>query len=457
MKNKIEIQFLGAAGTVTGSKILVQTQDKKFLVDCGLFQGLKELRLLNWNPLPVDASTIDFVILTHGHLDHTGYLPRLVKEGFSGKIFGTPPTLDIAEIILKDSARIQEEEAEQANREGYSKHSPAKPLYDLQDAEETTKHFTPVNTDEWIDFGSHIKIRYQTNGHIIGSTFIEVEINGKILVFSGDVGQKNDLLLLPPQRPHEADFLFVESTYGDRLHQHENIQERLKKIITETFNRSGLVIIPSFAVERTQLMMLMIWRLMKSNSIPKIPMIIDSPMGAKVLDVFHTYKNWHKIPMAEYSEMCDHFKIVESFRETQSIIASKSPKIVIAGSGMISGGRVLSYLQTYIEKPETTVLIVGYQGEGTRGRQLLEGAHEIKIYGKYYQVNAQIEVIHGLSAHGDQSDLLGWMSEIKNKPQQVFIIHGEKQSSDTFRVKISDHFGWNATIPALFDKIEIEI
>lgn len=456
MKHHTTVQFLGAAGTVTGSKYLIETQDKKFLVDCGLFQGLKELRLMNWEDFPIDPSTIDFVLLTHGHLDHTGYLPRLVSQGFHGNIYGTPPTLAIAEIILRDSAKIQEEEADQANRGGYSKHSPAKPLYDAKDVDRTVSFFSSVNVDEWIDLGAKVKVRFQTNGHILGSTFIEINIDDKQFVFSGDIGQKSDQLLNSPNKPQTADYLFIESTYGDRLHPRENIQTHLKRIIDEAVEKDGTIIIPSFAVERTQLLMLMIYRLLKTGEISKIPLIIDSPMGAKVLNVFRTFKNWHKIPMHEYSAMCDQFQIVESFRETQMVIAGKQSKIVIAGSGMISGGRVLSYLQHYLEKPETTVIIVGFQGEGTRGRQLLEGAHELKIYGRYYPVNCKIEVIQGLSAHADQSDLLGWMSEIKPKPKQVFIIHGEKQSSDAFRVKIKDRLGWNVTVPKLFDKVDID-
>ena len=457
MRHSIFVHFLGASGTVTGSKYLIDTPDKKFLVDCGLFQGLKELRLLNWDYLPIDVSNIDFVLLTHGHLDHTGYLPCLIKAGFKGKIYGTAPTLDIAKYILLDSAKIQEEEAEQANKHGYSKHKPAKPLYEVKDVEKTLQHFYEVKIDEWISFGENIKARFQTNGHILGSTFIEINISGKKFVFSGDVGQENDLLMYPPKRPHEADILFVESTYGDRLHKKEDIQDHLKTIILETIGQGGSVIIPSFAVERTQTLMYMIWQLHKSGALPDIPFIMDSPMGADILEVFQNNLEWHKLSFADCTEMCKIFKVVRDFKETLELIATPYPKVVIAGSGMVTGGRVLSYLQKYIEKPQTTLLFVGYQGEGTRGRKIMEGANEIKIYGKYYQVKARIESIQGLSAHGDQKDLLNWMSEIKNKPEKVFIIHGEKQAADTFRVKIKDTFGWDCVIPKLYDIVEIGI
>ncbi|MEO9257258.1 MAG: MBL fold metallo-hydrolase [Crocinitomicaceae bacterium] len=452
---KIFVHFLGAAETVTGSKYLVETSQKKFLVDCGLFQGIKELRLLNWNYLPVEASTIDFILLTHGHLDHVGYLPRLIKAGFKGKIYGTDPTLDIAEIILKDSAKIQEEEAERANKHGYSKHELAEPLYDLKDVEKTITHFTTIKTNEWIDFGDEIKVRYQQNGHILGSCFIEIHIEGKKFVFSGDVGQENDLLMFPPARPQEADVLFVESTYGDRLHIREDIKEQLKKIILETIAKGGSVIIPSFAVERAQTLMYLIWQMRKSGDIPEIPYIMDSPMGSSVLEVFSKYREWHKLSYDDFTEMCKMFKVVEDFKDTLKWISTPFPKIIIAGSGMATGGRVLSYLQSYIENPQNTVLFTGYQGEGTRGRKLLSGANEIKIYGKYYEVKAQIKIINGLSAHGDQKELINWMSEIKNKPEKVFIIHGERQAADTFRVKIKDTYGWDCIIPKLYGIYEI--
>jgi metallo-beta-lactamase family protein len=456
MSNSGIIHILGAAGTVTGSKYLIEANDKKIMVDCGLFQGLKELRLLNWNNLPVDVSAVDFVLLTHGHLDHVGYLPRLVKSGFNGKIYGTAPTLAIAEIVLKDTARIQEEEADYANKQGYSKHKPAQPLYGVRDAEQTLTHFSEIKTDEWIDFDGDIKVRFQANGHIIGSTFIEIHFAGKKFVFSGDVGRENDALMAPPKRPQEADILFVESTYGDRLHQPENIQEHLRKVIQDTVGKGGSVIIPSFAVERTQTLMYLIWQLKKSGKLPDLKFVMDSPMGANVLEVFQHYHEWTNLSAEDYSSMFSIFKIVSSFKETMALIDSPAPKVIIAGSGMVTGGRVLNYLQEYVGRPETTVLFVGYQAEGTRGRKLQDGTHEVKIYGRYYPVKAQIETIHGLSAHGDQKDMLNWLSEIKNKPEKIFVIHGEKQAAETLLVKIQDSYGWNCTVPSLYDIVKIQ-
>lgn len=454
MSQKGFIQVLGAAGTVTGSKYLIGANGKKFLVDCGLFQGLKELRLLNWDPLPVDATTIDFILLTHGHLDHVGYLPRLVQAGFIGKIYGTAPTIEIATIVLNDTGKIQEEEAVQANRFNYSKHAPAKPLYDLKDVALTLPMLSEIKTDEWIDFGDDIKVCYHTNGHIIGSAFIEIHIGEKKLVFSGDIGQSPDILLNPPNRPKEADILFVESTYGDRLHPKENVLDRLKDIIQQTVSKGGTLIIPSFAVERTQTLMYLIWQLKKSGALPDIPLIMDSPMGAHVLDTFQKFNSWLKLPVEDFDAMTKIFHVVSEFKETQAFIQNHAPKIVIAGSGMITGGRVLNYLQEYIGKSTTSLLMVGYQAEGTRGRQLQEGSHEIKIYGKYYTVNARIETIKGLSAHADQNGLLQWLSEIKNKPERVMIIHGEKHVADVFRVKLKAVYGWEGTVPKLDDIIE---
>lgn len=452
------IHFLGASGTVTGSKYLLQTEGMNILVDCGLFQGLKRLRLLNWNQLPIKASDIDIVLLTHGHLDHTGFLPRLVDMGFRGPILGTAPTLDIAEIILNDSARLQEEEAERANREGYSKHHPARPLYDIHDVEQTLPHFKAVAEEEWHTLGNNVRVRFRYNGHIIGATFIELEMDGKRFVFSGDIGRESDLLMRTPQRPERADVLLIESTYGNRFHPDDSVKEELKKIVNETVEWHGTLIIPSFAVERTQTLMYLLWQLWREGAIPDIPMIMDSPMGARVLGVFERNHSWHKLSPSECAGMCGHFRIVEDFRETESIIGDSQPKIVIAGSGMITGGRVLSYLETYISRPETTVLLVGYQAEGTRGRSLLEGATEIKFYGQYHPVRARIASINGLSSHADQRELLNWMSDAathKTPPQRIFIVHGEPAAADALRVKIRDTYNLEAEVAEMWEAEQI--
>jgi len=452
-----KIHFLGAAGVVTGSKFLIETSEKNILIDCGLFQGVKELRQLNWQDLPIDVSEIDVVLLTHGHLDHVGYLPRLVKQGFKGEIKGTGPTLAIAEIILKDSAKIQEEEAQKANKENYSKHSPALAFYTIVEAEETIRRFVADIEDEWIQLSEHISYRFQYNGHIIGATFIELNINEKRFVFSGDIGRQQDYLLNAPKQPEWADVLFLESTYGNKLHPKENVEEVLTQLILETLEKKGNLIIPSFAVERLQTLMFILWKLYQKNKIPNIPMVIDSPMGNNVLEVFQRFPKWHKLPMDEYNAMCHHFKIVQSFRETWETIDDHRSKIIIAGSGMVTGGRVLTYLQQLIDEPSTTVLLVGYQTEGTRGRQLLDGAHEIRFFGKYYPVKASVKSIESLSAHADQQEIVNWLGRIKNVPEQVFLIHGESPGLDALRVKLKVTYGWDSTLPKIDDVEEIMI
>ena len=451
MLNNVKLHFLGAAGVVTGSKFLIETSEKNILIDCGMFQGLKALREQNWLDLPVNVEDIDLVLLTHGHLDHVGYLPRLVRQGFRGKIKGTAPTLAIAEIILKDSAKIHEEEASKANKEKYTKHNPALAYYTAKEAESTIRMFDVEMENKWIPLSESITYRFQYNGHIIGSTFIELDIYGKRFVFSGDIGRANDYLLSDPKKPDWADFLCVESTYGNKLHPDENIESLLALLIKETIYKKGNLIIPSFAVERLQTLMYLLWKLYKQNKIPNIPIFVDSPMGNNVLNVFKQFPKWHKLSNKDYNAMCDHINIIQSYKETWETIDDKRSKIIIAGSGMVTGGRVLTYLKQLIDIKSTTVLLVGYQAEGTRGRLLQDGAHEIKLFGKYYPVHATIKSVESLSAHADQKDLLDWMNKIKNIPEMVYLIHGEPTALDTFRVKIKDTYHWNVTIPKLND------
>lgn len=451
MEDYVKIHFLGASGTVTGSKFLVETTEKNILIDCGMFQGLKELRLLNWKDIPASAPPIDLVLLTHGHLDHVGYLPRLVKQGFKGRIIGTAPTLAVAEIILYDSAKIQKEEAKKANAEDYSRHHPALPLYTIEDVENTIKLFHTETENEWINLSEHVTYRFQYNGHIIGATFIELDIMGKRFVFSGDIGKNNDYLLKDPKTPEWADFLFLESTYGNKLHPTENVEEVFASIVKDTLYKKGTLIIPSFAVERLQTVVYILWQLYVKNKIPNIPIFIDSPMGINVLEIFNRFPKWHKLTSKEYKAMCNHITMVQSFKETWEVIDDKRPKIVIAGSGMVTGGRVLTYMQQLIDEPSTTILLVGFQAEGTRGRQLQEGTHEIRFFGKYHPVKATIKHIESLSAHADQKDLLDWTSNIKNIPEKVYLIHGEPTALDALRVKLKQVYNWKATIPKLGD------
>jgi metallo-beta-lactamase family protein len=419
-----------------------------------LFQGLKKLRELNWQHLPFDAAKIDIVLLTHGHLDHTGYLPRLVKEGFSGEIWATEPTLEIAKIILEDSAHIQEEDTERANKEKFTKHAPALPLYDTKDVEKTLPHFRAQPLDKWIQISETIKCRYRYNGHIIGATFIELMIGSEVIVFSGDVGRPQDVLMYPPQQPEAATILFIESTYGNRLHP-PNTEERLATIINNAIQKQGTIVIPSFAVERTQMLMYLLWKFRENKQIPEIPIYMDSPMGINVLDVFKNNLSWHKLPLKDCYEMCRNIRQIKTIQETYQLATSESPKIIIAGSGMASGGRVLTYFVQYLGKPSATILLAGFQAEGTRGRALLEGATELKIFGKYFPVKATIENIEGLSSHADQHDLIEWMGKLKTSPEKIFIVHGEHDAALALQSKIKEVYGWNSSIPELNEEIII--
>jgi len=450
-KQRVKIKFLGAAGTVTGSKHLLEIGDKKVLIDCGLFQGLKELRLKNWAPLPFDASTLDFVILTHGHLDHVGHLPLLVKQGFEGVIFGTEPTIDIAKLILADSARIQEEDAERANQFKYSKHKPAKPLYTVKEAEAVFSQFVPRPLDQWMPLFPGTSFRYRYNGHIVGATYVEIKIGDKVVVFSGDVGRNDDPLLRDPERPDKANVLVIESTYGDRIHP-TGTKEKLAELLNSVIQKRGTIIIPSFAVERAQLLMLYLWQLRHEGKIPAVPVYLDSPMGVSVLDVFKRHEEWHKMSSEVCFKITKEIKIVKKLEETARVAADKSAKIIIAASGMASGGKVLTYFEEYLGDRNATILLAGYQGEGTRGRALLEGVKEIKLHGKMFSVKASVLQIEGLSAHADQMELIEWMSNINTSPEQLFIIHGEKTGAEGLKNKIKEKFGYSSVIPTV-DKV----
>ena len=449
--NTVKVHFLGAAGTVTGSKFYIETPEIDLMIDCGMFQGLKELRQKNWQPLPIDVTKVHRVLLTHGHLDHTGYLPKLYSEGFRGTIEGTAPTLAITRIILRDSAKIQEEEAERANKEGYSKHRPALPLYTAEEAEHTLDLMQEKEAGAWHEYSNNIRYRFRHVGHIIGATFIELDLFGKRYVFSGDVGRTDDLLLAAPEKPEWADFLFMESTYGNRLHPEEDVEQLLTDLIRDTIRDRGTLIIPSFAVERLQSLMYLLWKLYQRNRIPNIPIFIDSPMGNNVLEVFSNYPEWHDLSIQEYHAMCDRMNLVSSYKETWETIDDPRPKVVIAGSGMVTGGRVLTYMKQLIDEPTTRILLVGYQAEGTRGRSLLDGESPIRFFGKYYPVKAAVYHIQSLSAHADQSELLNWVSQIKNIPEKTFLIHGDQEAAEGLAEKITQDHNWKVIIPSLFE------
>lgn len=445
----MKVQFIGGAGTVTGSKTLIESNGVRILIDCGLFQGIKPLRELNWEPLPILPSTIDFVLLTHGHLDHCGWLPRLVSQGFKGKIFCSIPTKDIAKLILLDSAKIQEEEARKANEGKYSKHQVAEPLYTIIEAQQVFPLFRGIKTNESFFLDAEIEACFSNAGHILGACSVELKLEHKTLVFSGDIGRDNDVLMYAPTKPTKADYVFLESTYGNRIHANSDAKLELETYINNTIEKGGTIIIPSFAVERAQSIMFLLWQLRKEDRIPNVPYIFDTPMGISALKVFSNNKKWHKLSLADCDEMAAMFSLVSDYQETMNTILDSQPKVVIAASGMATGGRVLSYLEHYIGLPESTIVIVGYQAEGTRGRKLLEGVQEIKLHGKYFPVKALIMEIEGLSAHGDQNDLLNWLSELEKTPKKVFLVHGERESLDELKLKINEKYGFDCVVPLM--------
>ncbi|ROH99806.1 MBL fold metallo-hydrolase RNA specificity domain-containing protein [Chryseobacterium daecheongense] len=443
----ITLQSLGGAETVTGSKHLLKTPELTLLIDCGLFQGVKYLREQNWKSLNTDISEIDALILTHAHLDHCGYIPLLVKNGFKGKIYMTSPTKELTKLILLDSAKLQEEDAEKANRHHYTKHHPAKPLYTVNDTEKAFNQFVIVNENEEIKLSNHVHFRFKPCGHIIGACSVEVVCFEKTIIFSGDIGRNHSAILPAPDFFTHADFLVMESTYGDRLHDNTDLYDELEHWINITVKNHGNIIIPSFAVGRAQEIIYILHQLKKQNRIPfNIPIVLDSPMAASATDIMLHYANYTTIDQQEWLEIIQHITINREYEKTRKIIQDKKSKIIIAGSGMVTGGRVLEYLKHDIGNSRNTVLIVGFQAEGTRGRALLNRTHELKMHGKFYPVKANIVEITGLSAHADQSELMEWIKKYENPPKQIMLVHGEFSALEALRVKIQTELQIPVTI-----------
>ena len=437
--NNVILKSLGAAGTVTGSKHLLQMPQLNLLVDCGLFQGIKDLRLQNWEPLNVNAWEIDAVILTHAHLDHCGYIPVLIRNGFKGKIYMTAPTAALAELILLDSAKLQEEDAKSANQQHYSKHHPAKPLYTEEEARSAFKCFVVCQEKMPVLLNEHVQFRFQLSGHIIGASSVEITCYGRKIVFSGDIGRNHSAILAPPDFFHQADYVVMESTYGDRLHGDMDPYQELEYWINHTIKGGGNIIIPSFAVGRAQELIYMIYLLKAQQRIPMdLPVIMDSPMAASATDIIVRYADQYTtISKDVWLEMLRNVRVNREYSNTLGFIADKRSKIIIAGSGMLTGGRVLEYLKHYIGNAKHTVLIIGFQAEGTRGRALLNKSHELKIHGRYYPVSATTIELLGLSAHADQKELIGWIKKFDERLKQVFLVHGEPSAQEALRVKIS--------------------
>lgn len=463
---KSTLRFLGAAGTVTGSRHLLETDLGQLLVDCGLFQGRKENRLLNWEPFPVDPSGIGAIALTHAHIDHIGYLPRLVKEGFRGRIYGTRATIDLAHILLRDAAHLQEEEARWANKKGYSKHQPALPLFTPKDAERVFPLFHAVTYGERFSPLPGMMARYGDTGHILGSAFLEVwrhtEGRRRKLVFGGDLGRPHDSILPAPTQPYNVDYLVLESTYGDRLHSTGSLRKTLVEALGAALQRGGPVIVPSFAVGRTQELLFLIRELEESGDIPTVPVHVDSPMALQALEV-------HRDHIRDLNLACRklHIEGVELFQtgrlslvstvdDSKKLVQDRRKRIIIAGSGMATGGRVLHHLAHHLPNPECTVLFVGYQAEGTRGRSLVEGAQTLRMFGQEVPVRARVECIDGFSGHADTHEILAWLLAFNQPVRRVFMVHGEPEASEALGRRITEEFGWPTVLPRQGQSFEID-
>ncbi|MDP2311785.1 MAG: MBL fold metallo-hydrolase [Pseudomonadota bacterium] len=442
----MRLTFLGAAGTVTGSKYLLEGGGSRILIDCGLFQGLKELRLRNWEAPPVDPRTLDAVVLTHAHLDHSGYLPRLVREGFKGPVWCTPGTRDLAHILLPDSAHLQDEDARFANKRGFSKHRPALPLYTPADAEAALALFQTVAYDEVIEIGG-LRIRMTPSGHMLGSACVRVEDEHTNIVFTGDVGRPDDLLFAPPRPLHDVRNLVVESTYGDRRHSPSDPSAELADVVRRVVGRGGVVMIPAFAVGRSQQILLQLARLRAAGEIPDVPVFLNSPMAIDAMQVFLEHPAEHRLTPADCEAMRHAAAWVRTPEESKKLNLRQDPMILLAGSGMMTGGRILHHLKAFGPDPRNALLLVGYQAAGTRGQALDNGAEEVKIHGEYVPIRAERVRIDGLSGHADYAELCQWLRSVEPAPRRVFVTHGDPAASDAFRRHLRDRLGWEATIP----------
>ena len=448
------LTFFGGAGTVTGSKYLIQAKGVSVLLDCGLFQGLKELRLRNWQKPPFNPARVDAVVLSHAHLDHSGYLPLLTKQHFRGKIYCTSATADLLRVLLLDSAHLQQEEARFANKQGYSKHKPALSPYTVSDVHATLKQIKRVPYNKLFSVTQGVSALLRRAGHILGSATVELQLgekDPKRLVFSGDLGRWDQPVLRDPEPVFAADTLLLESTYGDRLHA-KNPAEQLARVIQKTEQRKGVLIIPSFAVGRTQEVIWKIRQLENEKRIPVLPVYLDSPMATDVTDIYCKHPEEHDSDMKELKdqEACPlhsfNFSIVRSRKDSQRLNSLKGPIILIASSGMMTGGRVLHHLKQRLNNPTTTVLLVGYQAPGTRGRLLQDGIKKIKMLGQVIEVKASVETIDGLSAHADKNEIFRWLKNFKTPPKKTYIVHGEPKTSAHLAQAIQTQLGWDAEV-----------
>jgi metallo-beta-lactamase family protein len=443
----LTLDFLGAAGTVTGSRFLVRTPSARILVDCGLFQGWKPLRLRNREPFPVEPASLDAVLLTHAHLDHSGALPLLVAQGFDGPIHCTRSTRDLAWILLPDSGRLQQEEAEYANRHGFSKHHPALPLYTEADAERALERFAGHEFEVPVEVIPGITARFLPAGHILGAAIVELTIDGKRLVFTGDLGRSADPIMNAPAGVAEADWLVVESTYGNRTHPAVDPKARLGEIIRRVAAQGGVVIVPVFAIGRAQALLHMIHRLSAAGEIPSVPVFLDSPMAVDTTAVWQRHHAEHRLSAEQCAQMCHAARFVNAVEESKALSRRKGPMVILAGSGMATGGRVVHHLKAFASDSRNAIVFTGYQPGGTRGAAILGGATSVKIHGEMVRIRASVDVLEGMSAHVDGDEMLQWLGGFARPPQHTFVVHGEMDAADTLRRRIQDELHWPVTVP----------
>ncbi|MBB3176806.1 MBL fold metallo-hydrolase RNA specificity domain-containing protein [Variovorax sp. Sphag1AA] len=442
----MRIQFLGGTDTVTGSKYLLEHAGRRLLVDCGLFQGLKQLRLRNWEPLPVRASEIDAVLLTHAHLDHSGLVPRLIKLGFKGPVYATRATRDLCELLLPDSGYLQEEEADYANRHGHSRHTPALPLYTQDEARAALGRFEVLDFDKAYAPWPGWTWRMRRAGHILGAASIHIAWDGGSILFSGDLGRDDDLVMRPPERPEPADYVVIESTYGDRVHPKVDTLSAIAEVIGRTAARGGIVLVPAFAVGRAQTLLHCIHLLKVARRIPDLPVYLNSPMAADATHIMRRYSDQHQLDAGQCAALGREVKFVNTLEESKRLNGLSFPSVIVSASGMATGGRVLHHLKAYAPDPRSTILFVGYQAAGTRGAAMLAGARDIKIHGAYVPVRAEVVGLDMLSAHADRGQLLAWLDDLP-APKRVFVTHGEPVAADALRLAIEERFHWQACVP----------
>jgi metallo-beta-lactamase family protein len=425
-------------------------------VDCGLFQGIKSLRLKNWDGFPVTASEVDAIILTHAHIDHSGFIPRLIKKGFRGKIYSTAATKEVCQLLLPDCGFLLEEEASYMNKIGKSKHKPALPLFTQEEAEKSLKYFSPVSFNEKFHPVPEMKAEFLYSGHILGAASVVLELGGRKLIFSGDVGRLEDPILYPPEKLPAADYLVVESTYGNRLHKKNNPFDDVERIVNETVKKNGVVVVPAFAVGRAQTLMYYLIELRNQNRIPDVPIYLNSPMASGFLNIFRKYTSLHKLSAAACAQFENIIQVVSSPEESKALNLRKGPMIIISASGMLTGGRVLHHLKAFAPFAENTILLTGFQAAGTRGEALMHGAEEIKIHGEYIPVKARVENMDNTSAHADYSEIIEWLRISGIKPRKTFVTHGEPAAADEMRRRLIENFGWECFVPNAEERITLE-